>query len=78
MCGVPLRVPAVPEAACLGAALLGGVAAGVYPDFAAAVDEAVAWRRQVAVDWASNAAYAPRMALYRQLYGLLAGILHKM
>ena len=50
ICEVPLRVPQVTEAACLGAALLAGVGAGVYPSFAAAVERAVQWRTLVHPD----------------------------
>jgi xylulokinase len=77
ICEVPLRVPQVTEAACLGAALLAGVAAGVYPDFSAAVAETVQWRERIVPDAASVVAYAPRFALYCQLYDQLAGLLHQ-
>lgn len=68
ICRLPLRVPRVTEAACLGAALLAGVGAGVYPDPAAAVALAVRPEETIAPDPASAAAYDARYALYRRVY----------
>ena len=76
ICRTPLQTPKVTEAACLGAALLAGVGAGVYTDAHAAVNAAVAWRARVEPDADSSAAYDQRYALYRQLYPLLADTLH--
>lgn len=78
ICRIPLRVPRVTEAASLGAALLAGVAAGVYPDFAAAVQATVRWQRQVKPQAAAVEAYAPRYTLYREMYPLLRKFLHRM
>jgi xylulokinase len=77
-CDVPLRVPRVTDAACLGAALLAGVGAGVYPDFGTAVAQTVEWRRRFVPDPASVAAYARRFALYAEVYPLLADLLHRL
>ena len=74
ICGVPLRVPQVTEAACLGAALLAGVASGVWPNLPAAVDATVRFRRDVQPDRSARAAYEPRFALYRELYPTLAAL----
>ncbi len=71
ICQVPLRVPQTTEAACLGAALLGGVAAGVYPGLDEAVARAVHFSRAVAPDPAAMAAYEPRYRLYTRMYPLL-------
>jgi xylulokinase len=71
VCDVPLRVPRVTEAACLGAALLAGTAAGVYADLPEAVRAAVTLDREILPDAAMSAAYAPRYALYQQVYPLL-------
>ena len=77
ICNVPLRVPMVTDAACLGAALLAGVGAGVYPDFAAAVAQTVHWRRRVEPDPDGVKAYAQRYGLYEGVYPLLAELLHR-
>lgn len=76
ICGLPLRVPQVTDAACLGAALLAGVGANVYSDLSAGVAHAVHWRDRIAPEPRQADAYAPRYALYRRLHPLLAEILH--
>jgi xylulokinase len=75
ICSIPLRVPHVTEAACLGAALLGGVAAGEYADVTAAVNATVRMKQRVEPQAAQTAAYAPRFALYQQVYPLLRELL---
>lgn len=71
ICDVPLHVPRVTEAACLGAALLAGVACGVYRDLDAAVSNAVRLDLHITPDPRSRAAYAGRFQTYRQLYPTL-------
>jgi xylulokinase len=71
ICHIPLRVPQVTEAACLGAALLAGVAAGTYPDLAAAVAQTVHVERRVEPQAESVAAYDERYQLYRRMYPTL-------
>ena len=78
ICNIPLAVPQVTEAACLGAAVLGGVAAGVYASFDEAVQKTVHMRRRVEPDAEQSTAYAPRFALYQQMYPLLGELLHRM
>jgi xylulokinase len=68
ICQVPLRLPAVTDAACLGAALLAGVGAGVYADLWDAVARAVRLEGQIVPSAESVAAYEARYALYRQVY----------
>jgi xylulokinase len=74
ICQVPLRVPQVTEAACLGAALLAGVAAGVYPDLAAAVAQTVHLERHIEPQSDSMTAYDERYQLYRQVYPTLINL----
>jgi len=76
ICGLPLRVPKVTDAACLGAALLAGAGAGIYRDLPAAVAQTVQWRRQVAPDPVQESAYAARYQLHCQVYPHLATLLH--
>jgi len=71
ICDVPLRVPRVTEAACLGAALLAGAACGVYRDLDAAVRSAVHLDLRITPDPQSRAAYADRFQTYRRLYPTL-------
>ena len=77
ICGIPLRVPEVTDAACLGAMLLAGVGAQIFPDLATAVATTVHWRRRFTPDPGRNAQYAERFALYAELYPLLAPLLHR-
>ncbi len=72
ICNVLLQAPRVTEAACLGAALLAGVGAGVYADARAAVAAAVQWQPPVEPRPSQVAAYAERYQLYREVYPLLA------
>ncbi len=76
ICGLPLRVPQVTDAACLGAALLAGAGAGIYRDLPAAVAQTVQWRRQIAPDPVQESAYAARYQLHCQVYPHLATLLH--
>jgi DNA-binding GntR family transcriptional regulator len=72
ICGLPLRVTAVTEAACLGAALLAGVGAGVYASLAEAVQEAVRLPEERLVpDPVQQVAYEERYRVYRELYPAL-------
>ena len=74
ICRVPLRLPQVTEAACLGAALLAGVAAGMYPDGVTAVAQTVHLRQRVEPQAESVAAYDKRYQLYRQIYPTLIAL----
>ena len=74
ICQVPLRVPQVTEAACLGAALLAGVAAGTYPDLATAVAQRVHLQRRIEPQADNMSAYEERYQLYRQVYPTLMNL----
>jgi len=74
ICRMPLRVPQVTDAACLGAALLAGVGAGVYPDLVAAVAQTVHMERWVEPQVESVAAYEARYGLYRHVYPTLKAL----
>jgi xylulokinase len=74
ICQVPLRVPQVTEAACLGAALLAGVAVGVYPDLSAAAAQTVHLHQRIEPVPSSISAYDQRYQLYRQLYPTLINL----
>jgi xylulokinase len=69
--GTPITRMRVEEGPALGAALLAGVGAGVYPDVAAAVDATVATAGSVDPDPAGVAAYNKGYAVYRTLYPAL-------
>jgi len=71
--GIPLELTAVEEGSAFGAALLGGVAAGVFTDVHDAVDRCVRVRDVVEPrpDW--RAAYDELYPRYRALYPTLKG-----
>jgi len=74
----PVYVLSVSEAACLGAALLAGVAVGEYRE----VDQAVAATVQVTESYqpepAQVARYQERYQIYRQIYPTLKDLVHQM
>jgi xylulokinase len=74
ICQIPLRVPQVTEAACLGAALLAGVAAGAYPDVPTAVARTVHFQERIEPHTDSAAVYTERYQLYQQLYPTLINL----
>jgi xylulokinase len=78
ICGIPLRVPQVTEAACLGAAILAGTAAGIYPGLQSAVAQTVSSHRHIQPRPESRAAYETRYQLYRQLYPTLIPLLRQL
>jgi xylulokinase len=62
-----------PEAVCLGAAVLAGVAAGVYADTAEGACRAAEFSGVYEPNQARSAEYADQVALYNRLYPALAG-----
>ena len=62
------------EAVCLGAAILAGVATGIYSSFAEAIDALVREDSVVEPDLAQAAEYAAQMRQYRALYPALAPV----
>ncbi len=78
ICAVPLRVPAVTDAACLGAALLAGVAAGAYRSLDEATQSTVHMQRELLPDPQAVERYARRYALYCEVYPLLAELNHRL
>jgi xylulokinase len=71
ICNISLRVPQVTEAACLGAALLAGTAAGVYPDLPTAVAQTVRVPTLIQPDPVASSDYEQRYALYLEIYPAL-------
>ena len=69
--GLPIELTAVEEGSAYGAALLGGVAGGIFPDVPAAVDRCVRVRTTVEPDPAWQAAYEGTYARFRALYPAL-------
>jgi xylulokinase len=69
--GLPLEVSASEEGSAFGAALLGGVAGGVFDDVPDAVEQCVRVTRVVEPDPAWRDAYAALLPRYRELYPAL-------
>jgi len=69
--GLPLELTAVEEGAAYGAALLGGVAAGVFSDVHEAVAACVRVRQRIETDDAWREAYEAGYARFRALYPAL-------
>jgi xylulokinase len=74
ICRIPLRVPEVTDAACLGAALLAAAGAGVYPDLQTAAAQTVRLSQQVAPRPEFVSAYEARYVLYQQVYPTLSAL----
>jgi xylulokinase len=70
--GTPLRVPRIPDLAAAGAAILAGLAAGVFEDAAAGVARLVRWDRQYDPDPERSAAYRELGAAYERAYQRVA------
>jgi xylulokinase len=76
--GVPVVAPAVTEAACLGAALLAGVGAGVYPDAVGAAASVFKPARIFQPDPERRVLYDRRYAVYRSVYPAVAPISYQL
>lgn len=72
--GRPLARVAAPEAGAMGALVMGGVAAGLLPDLAAATAELVAVDQAFAPDPGAATLAETRFALFRDLYAATAPI----
>ena len=70
--GTPLRVPRIADLAAAGAAILAGLAAGVFTDAADGVARLVRWDRQYDPDPARSAAYRELSAAYELAYQRVA------
>ena len=69
--GLPVQTVQVPESPALGAAILAGVAAGVYPDVPSASAALVVPGEPLLPDAERSAAYEPYYRLYESLYPAL-------
>ncbi len=76
--GVPVDVPAVPETAAAGAAILAAVGSGVHPDTRAAIRAMVRIERRVEPDPANRATYDALFEVYRALYPATASLQHRL
>ncbi|WP_108397748.1 xylulokinase [Devosia submarina] len=66
--GLPLARTAIPAAAALGAAIIGGVGSGAFPSLPSAVRQLVRFDREFEPDGARAAFYNERFAHFQALY----------
>lgn len=71
ICNIPLCVPKVTEAACLGAALLAGTATGIYKNLPDAVSQTVQIKQHIIPSPLSTKSYNSRFETYQKIYPLL-------
>jgi xylulokinase len=76
--GQPIGRPAVNEAGVVGAALLAGATAGLFPSAAEAAKQFAVVKRFFEPDMERHVEYAERMAKYKQVYPLLKDYLHQL
>jgi xylulokinase len=74
--GRPFRRCASPEAGCLGAAILAGVAAGAFASVEEAVERVCQTAERFEPDAGRGAIYRERLEVYRKLYPALREINH--
>lgn len=72
----PVHAMEVNEAACLGAAMLAGIGAGVFHSPSDAVKNCVRWRTTYHPRKRVAELYAEKFALYRKMYPAMRDILH--
>ncbi len=72
----PLRLSSSGEHTALGAALIAGIGAGIYPDFAALRTITTRPTTTTEPDTAHEAVYRQQYALFLQAYPALQGIMH--
>jgi xylulokinase len=75
--GLPVVTTENEEAASLGAAILAGVAVGVFPSLDAAIERMVAVKDRYQPDPGTRAAYDAGYATYRELYDALVGVFER-
>ncbi len=74
ICGIPLNVPRVTDAACLGAAMLSGTACGAYKDLDTAVSQLAIVDKTIRPDPQLQKDYASRFKVYQKVYPALADL----
>ena len=66
--GLPVKVPVVREATALGAAILAGYGAGIYPDISEAARRLVRWHKVYQPNAESHAVYEKMYGPWRKMY----------
>ena len=76
VCDLPIRIPLVSEAPCLGSAVLGAVAAGAYPDIRTAAQSMVSAPETVEPDAEAHEAYMYYYGRYLEAYETMKDWMH--
>ncbi len=74
--GIPVAAPEVTEAAGMGAAILAGVAAGIFTDAASAIDTHLKIKKVYTPNLGIKAMFDERYELYKKLYPAVKEINH--
>ena len=74
---VPITLTTVPDGPALGSAMLGAVAAGLYPDVQTAADHMVHVRHRIEPDVAAHEAYKFYVGQYIDTYPPLQAMMHE-
>ncbi|HEX9027456.1 MAG TPA: autoinducer-2 kinase [Clostridium sp.] len=72
--GLSIRVPVVKEATGLGAAILAGYGAGIYPDISKTASELVCWDKTYEPNIENHAVYENLYAQWRKVYTVQLGL----
>lgn len=76
VCNLPIVVPEVTEGPCLGSAILGAVAGGVYPDVQTAADAMTSVAYRVEPDAQRHEEYRFYFEKYKEFYALAKDWMH--
>jgi autoinducer-2 kinase len=72
--GIPVKVPHVKESTALGAAMLAGIGAGVYPDIPTAAREVVSFDRTIEPDSQTHDRYLGLYDSWLRIYAAELGL----
>jgi len=75
--GIPVKVPRVKESTALGAAMLAGIGAGVYPDIPTAARAVVAFDRTIEPDSEGHSRYVGLYDSWLRVYAAQLGMVDK-
>ncbi len=76
--GLPIAVPSVSEAGCLGCAILAGSATGVYTSIQEAAEHLAQIERTFEPNTENHKLYTERFECYKELYPRLREVFHKL
>lgn len=72
--GLPIRVPVVKEATGLGAAILAGYGAGIYPDISETANKLVCWDKNYEPNMENHILYENLYRQWRKVYATQLGL----